>query len=540
MNRRNFLKNTSLAGIALTSITLASANNNSKSIANDAGISAIPEHDFALSELTIDELQRKMESKELSSRSITEMYLKRIDEIDKKGPSLNTIIELNPEALSIAETMDLERKAGKIRGPMHGIPVLIKDNINTGDRMMTTAGSLALADHIAVEDAFIIKQLRAAGAVLLGKTNLSEWANFRSSRSASGWSSRGGQTKNPCVLDRNPSGSSAGSGAAVSANLTTVTIGTETNGSITAPASYNGIVGIKPTVGLLSRNGIIPISITQDTAGPMARTVKDAAILLGALTGIDSADAAMQANKAEKDYTRLLSKEALKGKRIGIETSFYNGHEGVVELYRKAIELIKKQGAEIVEIELLNLTKALGDAEFTVLKFEFKDGLNKYLSKANAKVKSLADVIAFNKKNEDRTMPYFKQDIMEDSEKTTGLESKEYKDALEKVLSSRKIIDDLMMQHQLDAISGVTIGLPCCIDLVNGDYDTGFYFGSPAAMAGYPHITVPMGKVHELPVGFSFTSKAYTEAALLSFAYAFEQASLKRETPKFLKTAIVI
>ncbi len=539
MNRRKFIKNGSAAGLAITSVTGSAANVFAPTGKNISDETIKPSPDlYALNEMTIDQLQQKMQSGEYTSRSITEMYLKRMEAIDKGGPAINSVIELNPDALAIADKMDNERKSGKLRGPLHGIPVLIKDNINTGDKMMTTAGSLALSGNIVSKDAHIIKLMREAGGVLLGKTNLSEWANFRSSRSASGWSSRGGQTKNPCVIDRNPCGSSSGSGAAVSASLCAVAIGTETDGSIVAPSSMCGIVGIKPTVGLLSRSGIIPISATQDTAGPMTRTVKDAAILLGALAGIDSTDAVTNEknNRSQKAYTKFLNADALKGKRIGIEKSFLEGNEGVVELYKQAIEVLKNQGALVIEVELIKLAKDLGEAELTVLKYEFKDGVNRYLSNANAKVKSLKEVIEFNKQNESKAMPYFKQDILESCESKPGLDSKEYTDALAKTLSARKIIDDLMMQNQLDAVSGTTIGLPCCIDLLNGDYDTGFYLGSPAAMAGYPHITVPMGKVHELPVGLSFIAGAYKEAELLSIAYAFEQATKKREAPKYLRS----
>jgi amidase len=405
--------------------------------------------------------------------------------------------------------------------------------------MMTTAGALALVGNKAGKDAFIIKQLREAGAVLLGKTNLSEWANFRSTRSSSGWSSRGLQTKNPCVLDRNPSGSSSGSGAAVAANLCAIAIGTETDGSVIAPSSHCGIVGIKPTVGLWSRSGIIPISATQDTAGPMARTVKDAAILLGALTGVDDNDAiTKQSNgKMQKDYTVFLDAAGLKGKTIGIEKSFLTGHDGVVGLYKKAIDVLQQQGANIVEVELLKDTRKLGDAEYTILKYEFKDGVNRYLASANAKVKSLGDVIAFNKQNEAKAMPWFKQEILESCQPLGDLNSNEYKEALTQTLGTRQIIDKLMKTHSLDAICGTSIGLPGCIDLVLGDYDTGFYFCPPAAMAGYPHITVPMGKVHELPVGLSFFSTAYDEGGIIKLAYAFEQATKHREAPKFKPSA---
>ncbi len=540
MNRRNFLKNGSVASIAITTLAAASCNTAAPkdTKAQDTASTTNNPSDFALNEITIDELQQKMQQGAYTSRSVTEMYLKRIDEIDKKGPMLNAVIEINPDALTIADQMDSERKSGKIRGPLHGIPVLIKDNINSGDKMMTTAGSIALDGNHAGADAFIIKQLRAAGAVLLGKTNLSEWANFRSTRSTSGWSSRGGQTRCPYLLDRNPSGSSSGTGAAVAANLCTVGIGTETDGSVVSPSSISGLVGIKPTVGLLSRSGIIPISKTQDTAGPMARTVKDAAILLGALAGVDANDAVTAASKGKaiSDYTSSLDVNALKGKRIGIEKSFLKGHEGVVALYNKGIDLLKKQGAVIVEVDLVQETGKLGPAEFTVLQYEFRDGLNRYLATANAKPKTLSDVIAFNKQNEDRAMPWFKQETLESSDLKTDMKSKEYLDALSKSTSARKIIDDMLKKNQLDAIAGVTNGLACLIDIINGDYDTGFSFSSPAAMAGYPHITVPMGTVHELPVGFSFMGTAYSEPALIRLAYAFEQASKSRVSPKFLKT----
>lgn len=536
MNRRNFLKKGSVAGLAATALAVTSYQ--SPSTTNKVAGETTFTDDFTLNELTIDDLQQKMQSGAYTSRSITELYLQRINAIDKNGPALNAVIELNPDALAIADQLDAERKAGKLRGPLHGIPVLIKDNIDTADKMMTTAGSVALEGHKAAADAFVVKRLREAGAVLLGKTNLSEWANFRSSRSSSGWSSRGGQTKNPCVLDRNPCGSSSGSGAAVAANLCAVAVGTETDGSVIAPSSFNGIVGMKPTIGLVSRSGIIPISKTQDTAGPMTRTVKDTAILLSVLAGVDAADAvtAESKGKAAEDYTRFLDSNALQGKRIGIEKSFLQGHEGVVGLLRQAIEVLKAKGAVIVEVELMKQYHDLGDAEFAVLQYEFRDGLNRYLATANAAVKSLADVIAFNKKNEARAMPYFKQETLESSEAKGGLDSEEYKKALARSTGSRNIIDDLMKAQQLDAIAATSIGPANCIDLVNGDYGTGFYFCPPAAMAGYPHITVPMGTLHKLPVGLSFIAGAYREGELLALAYAFEQASKKRAAPEFLKT----
>ncbi|MFI5172240.1 MAG: amidase [Chitinophagales bacterium] len=535
MKRRNFMKNASLAGLSISILPLQGA------VVKEPQLPPLPPSflkEFELNEMTIEGLQKKMQDGEFTSRAITELYLKRIAEIDQSGPHINSVIELNPDALAIADKMDGERKISIIRGPLHGIPILIKDNINTSDKMMTTAGSLALVGNMVNRDAFIIEQLRNAGAVILGKTNLSEWANFRSTRSSSGWSSRGGQTKNPCVLDRNPCGSSSGSGAAVAANFCAVAVGTETNGSIIAPASFCGIVGLKPTVGLISRTGIIPISETQDTAGPMGRTVKDVAILLGAMAGTDENDLSTKENSGKiiNDYTKLLNTDALKGKRIGIERKFLNGHEGVVELYKRAIEELKLQGATVIEIDLLNKYDAMSDAAFTVLKYEFKDGLNRYLANANAKVKSLSDVIEFNNKNKDVAMPYFKQEILEASNELGGLNSKEYFDALLTTTSSKQIINSLMAENKLDAICGTTIGLAGCTDLVNGDYDTGFYFGTPAALAGFPHITVPMGKVHELPVGFSFMAGAFKEADILAMAYAFEQATNKREMPKFLKS----
>ncbi len=537
MNRRNFLKNSSATGLALTTIGLAACETKNGSKQKDSVRAGNPA-DFELNEMTIDELQEKMQAGVYTSAMLTDLYLQRIAVVDKDGPALNAVIEINPDARVIAEQMDRERKEGKLRGPLHGIPILVKDNIDTADKMMTTAGSIALEGHKAKQDAFIIGQLRNAGAVLIGKTNLSEWANFRSTRSSSGWSSRGGQTKNPCVLDRNPCGSSSGSAAAVAANLCTVAVGTETDGSIIAPSSFTGIVGMKPTVGLLSRSGIVPISKTQDTAGPMTRTVKDAAILLAVMVGVDETDPVTLETKdrAKKDYTSFLDVNALKGKRIGIEKAFLKGHEAVVDLYKSAIELMKANGASIIEIELLKQTRELGEAEYQVLLYEFKDGINRYLAGTNTGITDLAGLIAFNKANEARAMPFFKQETLERSEKKGNLETKEYLDAVARSLSSRRIIDELMRENNLDAIAATSIGPANLTDLVNGDYSTGFYFCPPAAMAGYPHITVPMGEVRELPVGLSFMAGAYKDAELLSIAYAFEQASKKRKSPRFLAT----
>jgi amidase len=537
MDRRKFLRNGSLAGLGLSSLQLSSF---------DGAKSPTPEQtsspgaaDFPLLEATIDQLQQMMQNGQHDSQSITKLYLRRIEAIDKKGPALNAVIELNPDALTIAAAMDAERKAGKIRGPLHGIPILIKDNIDSGDKMQTTAGALALEGHHAAKDAFIVGKLRAAGAVLLGKTNLSEWANFRSTRSTSGWSSRGGQTKNPYFLDRNPSGSSAGSGSAVSANLCTIAIGTETNGSVVSPSSVNGIVGIKPTVGLLSRSGIIPISFTQDTAGPMARTVKDAAFLLAALQGFDAEDTVTDESqgKTKPDYNASFDTGSLKGKKIGIEKAAMTGHEGVVALFQEAIGVLKAQGATVVEIELQRLLSEPNSAEGIVLQYEFKHGVDAYLSTAGAPVRTLADVIAFNKANEKKAMPFFKQETLERSEARGSLDSQEYTDALKKLLTARTIIDDLLKQNQLDAIVAPTSGPACCIDLVAGDYGTGRSFSGPAAIAGYPHITVPMGLVFDLPVGLSFVGTAYTEPHLIGMAYAYEQASKKRVPPAMVNAA---
>jgi amidase len=535
MNRRNFLRNSSLAGITLsaTGMNAFGKNNNNKN--QNASTKNNFTNDFILNEITITELQQKMQSGEMTSVSITNLYLQRINAIDKNGPKLNAIIELNPDALSIAAALDKERKAGKLRGPLHGIPILVKDNINTGDKMMTTAGALALEGNIVANDAFIIKRLREAGAVLLGKTNLSEWANFRSSRSTSGWSSRGGQTKCPYILDRNPSGSSAGSGSATAANLCAISIGTETDGSIVSPAAVNGLVGIKPTVGLWSRSGIIPISATQDTAGPMTRTVKDAAILLGALTGIDNDDKITSESKGKSftDYTKFLDANSLKGKRIGIEKSHLKGHEGIVALIKKAIETMTALGAAIVEVDLMKAINEIGTAEFKVLSFEFRDGVNKYLATSNSKMKTLEDVINFNKNNEAKAMPYFRQETLTDCQDRGDLTDKLYTDALTKTLSSRKIITGIMNENKLDALSGVTNGPACCIDLINGDYDTGFSLSTPAAISGFPHITVPMGFLHGLPMGISFFATAYMEPQIISYAYAYEQASKNRMPPAF-------
>ena len=536
MKRRNFIASTALVAVGVTSLLASSCTTKSTENKSETNNDEIGD-DFELNEITISELQENMESGKYSSEQITKLYLDRIEAIDKNGPKLNAIIEINPEALEIAKAMDKERKDGKIRGNLHGIPLLIKDNIDTADKMMTTAGSLALIGNIASKDAFIVEKLRDAGAVILGKTNLTEWANFRSTSSCSGWSSRGGQTKNPYIIDHSPCGSSAGSGVAVSANLCVVAVGTETDGSIVCPASVNGTVGIKPTVGLLSRSGIIPISHTQDTAGPLARTVKDACILLEAMVGIDETDGVTKESKGKsvEKYTQFLTIDGLKGKRIGIEKKKYT-NVLLNELLEKATNVMKQQGAIIVEIEYLDKINANGDAENEVLQYEFKAGVNKYLATANSKMKSLQNVITFNKQNEAEAMPTFKQEILEMCQKKGGLETTEYRSALNKSHNNAKsIIDNVLKENQLDAISGLTMGPACSIDIIYGDRWGDVFLTSPAAMSGYPHISVPCGKVYELPVGLSFFSSAYQEGAIISLAYGYEQAAKNRIKPGLKK-----
>ncbi|MDW3194201.1 MAG: amidase [Cytophagales bacterium] len=494
---------------------------------------------FSLLEMTIPELQAKMDSGVLSSEQIVQLYLDRIKAIDEEGPQLNSVIEVNPDALEIARSMDAERAEGNIRGPMHGIPVMIKDNINTADKMMTTAGAAALHGNYAAEDAFLVKQLRASGAVLIGKTNLSEWANFRSTRSSSGWSSRGGQTRNPYVLDRNPCGSSAGSGAAVSANLCAVTVGTETNGSIVCPSTANGIVGIKPTVGLVSRSGVIPISFSQDIAGPMGRTVTDAAIFLGALVGVDEQDSKSLESEGnyETDYTKYLDANGLQGKKIGVWRSRFGFHEQVDAELEKALAAMEAQGAELIDLdEIIDNMNELWGPSGLILEYEFKDGVNKYLEGATPTtgVKSLADVIAYNEANEAQAMPFFKMEILQSSEARGDLTEKEYLNALKLVQNrARNGINNTMKKYNLDAIVAPTGGPAWCIDVINGD-NFGGGSSSPAAWAGYPNISVPAGYVHGLPVGLSFFGTAWSEGELIRIAYAFEQATQLRKAPEFI------
>jgi len=534
MKRRTFLTTTTLATIGLSTLTIEGCNDSKKDVGNkkvDVDSTSV----FDLDEETISSLREKLDSGKYTSEQLVELYLKRIGSIDKNGPNLNSIIEINPEAVSIARAMDDERKDDKNRGLLHGIPVVIKDNIDTADKMQTTAGAIAMEGNIAANDAFIVKKLREAGAIIIGKTNLSEWANFRSTQSSSGWSSRGGQTKNPYCLDHNPCGSSAGSGVAVAANLCVVAVGTETDGSIVCPASVNGVVGIKPTVGLVSRSGIIPISKTQDTAGPMARTVTDAAILLGVLSGIDDTDSITNESKGKSfyDYTQFLDSNALQGKRIGIEKKQQGNNQFINSLLENAIHLLKLKGAMIIEIEYVDKINAFSEAEFEVMQFEFKEGLNQYLSTAGAKVKSLKEVIAFNTANEDKAMPYFKQEILESSNLKLGLDEKTYIQALNRSHNgSKKILDTVFYENKLDAICGITMGPACSIDLIYGDR-WGYSLTMPAAASGYPHITVPGGKVYDLPVGISFFGTAYSEPKLIGIAYAYEQASKNRVKPEF-------
>jgi amidase len=534
MNRRSFLTSTTLASAGLTTLLITGCTSSTKKDENSQSVEN-SNLSFELDEETIGSLREKLASGKYTSEQLVQLYLKRIETIDATGPQLNSVIEINPDAISIAVEMDKEMKSGKSRGPLHGIPILIKDNIDTGDKMQTTAGALAMEGNIASKDAFVVKKLREAGAIIIGKTNLSEWANFRSTQSCSGWSSRGGQTKNSYILDHNPCGSSAGSGAAVSANLCVVAVGTETDGSVVCPASVNGVVGIKPTVGLVSRSGIIPISKTQDTAGPMARTVTDAAILLGAMAAIDQDDSVTleSKGKAQKDYTTFLDINALKGKRIGIEKKTQGNNKYINALLEDAINLLKKQGAVIIEIDYVDKINALGQAEFEVLQYEFKDGLNKYLATANAKVKTLKEVIAFNKNNEDKAMPYFKQETLESSDAKKGLDDKIYVDALAKSFTgSKNILNTVFKENQLDAICGITMGPACSIDMIYGDR-WGYSLTTPAAASGYPHITVPCGMVYDLPVGLSFFATPYTGGKLIGLGFAYEQASKKRIKPAF-------
>lgn len=496
--------------------------------------------------MTIREQQRASATGALTARSIAEHYLERIEALDQHGPLVRSVIECNPDALEIADARDRERRAGKTRGPLHGVSILLKDNIDTHDRMQTTAGSLALEGAIAPRDAFIVKRLRAAGAVILGKTNLSEWANFRGKHSVSGWSSRGGLTRNPYALDRSACGSSSGSGAAVAANFCAGAIGTETDGSIICPAQTNGIVGIKPTLGLLSRSGIIPIAHSQDTPGPMTRTVEDAAILLGALTGVDARDGATRASRkyARKEYVSFLKRNGLQGARIGVARKMAGENPRILKIFESCLEVLRGLGAVVIDpADVPNFDK-LVKTERQVLHFELKADLNTYLRTAGrgARVRTLADVIRFNDENRARVMPYFGQEHFIIAQAQEGLASKEYRAALAKNrrLTRKEGIDAVMGKYRLDALVVPSGGPAWLIDPVNGDaVDWGVESTSVAAVAGYPHITVPAGYVFGLPVGLSFFGGAWTEGKLIQFGYAFEQATLARREPRFLASADV-
>jgi amidase len=530
MRRRDFLKMMALGGTPLLNGIPAGG-------ATPAG--RPPRFQFRFDEATIAGLQAAMNCGEQTSASLVRRYLRRIDQIDAHGPALRAVIEVNPDALSIARALDRERKSNGPRGPLHGIPVLIKDNIDTHDRMMTTAGSLALLGSIAPRDSFVAEKLRAAGAVILGKTNLSEWANFRGDHSTSGWSARGGLTKNPYALDRNPSGSSSGSAVAVSANLCAAAVGTETDGSLISPAAVCGIVSIKPTVGLVSRSGIIPISRTQDTAGPMTRTVTDAAILLGALTGIDPRDDATQAirDKAPSDYTKFLDADGLRGARIGVARSYFRSAEISGKLLEAALDDLKRLGAALIYPADDPALGRFEDAEDTVLSYEFKAGVNAYLASLGSAtpVRTLQDLIQFNERNRAKELRFFGQEIFLRAQQKGPLTDKVYLDAWERCrrLSRAEGIDAVMDKHQLDAIVAPSGGPAGVTDLVYGDRDVGGS-SSPAAVAGYPNITVPAGDISGLPVGLSFFGRAYSEPVLLKIAFAFEQATRHRKAPKFL------
>jgi amidase len=539
-SRRNFLR----AGVTATLATAAYPALGAAHVVDPvsppaAVIDANFKKDFELDEITIDDLQKAFLSGQYSSRSLAEKYLARIQEIDKAGPMVNSVIELNPEALQIADALDLERKAKGPRGPLHGIPVLIKDNIDTGDRMNTTAGSLALLGGRPANDAFVAAQLRNAGAVILGKTNLSEWANIRCSHSTSGWSGRGGLTRNPYALDRNPCGSSSGTGAAVSANLCVAGVGTETDGSVVCPSSANGLAGLKPTVGLVSRSGIVPISHSQDTAGPMARTVRDVAILLGAMAGADPQDPATAESQAKlsPDYTRFLDPAGLKGARLGVVRKYFGFNDAADQLMDSLLGEMKRAGAEIVDPADIPTIGKFDESELTVFYYELKADLAAYLARRGSSVKSLKDVIEFNELNRGREMPYFGQDIFLKSEQKGPLTSKEYLDALalNHQLTRAEGIDFVMDKFKLDALVAPTGGPAWLTDLINGDHVAGGS-SSAAAVAGYPNINVTAGYLWGLAVGISFFGRAWSEPTLLKIAYSFEQLTKARQKPRFLPT----
>jgi amidase len=536
-SRRSFLK-TSVIGGATAALTPGyPAMGAAREIARPE--TNLDINSFELDEMTISDLEDGMKSGRFTARSLVEKYSARIDEIDKHGPAINSVLELNPDALSIADALDQERKSKGPRGPLHGIPVLIKDNIDTADRMMTTAGSLALVGSKPAKDSFVAQRLRKAGAVILGKTNLSEWANIRSSHSTSGWSGRGGLTKNPYALDRNPCGSSSGSGAGVSANLCAAAIGTETDGSIVCPSSSNGIAGIKPTVGLVSRGGIIPISHSQDGAGPMCRTVRDAAIMLGALTGIDPRDSATNASQGNwsTDYAQFCDPNGLKGARIGVARKYFGFNDAVDALMEQSLDVMKKQGATLIDPADIETLGKFDESELLVLMYELKADLNTYLAGLgpNSPVRSLKDVIDFNDRNREKEMPYFGQDLFVKAEAKGPLTEKAYLDALAKNHQLARIegIDSTMDKYHLDATVAPTGGPAWITDLVNGDHVAGGS-SNAAAVAGYPNINVTAGFISGLPVGISFFARAWSEPTLIRLAFAFEQATKARQSPRFL------
>jgi amidase len=536
-SRRGFLQSGLIGGFAATLYPALSAGRVLAAENRPAEVK-----DFQLDEVTIDQLQAGMKSGKYTARSITQMYLERIQDVDKQGPTVNSVLELNPDALEIADSLDRERKEKGARGPLHGVPLLIKDNIDTADKMMTTAGSLALVGAPKPpSDAFVAQQLRKAGAVILGKTNLSEWANIRSSHSSSGWSGRGGQTKNPYVLDRNPCGSSSGTGAGVSANFAAGGIGTETDGSIVCPSSANGLAGIKPTVGLVSRTGIIPISHSQDGAGPMCRTLRDAAIMLGALTGVDPEDAATveSQGKSYTDYTQFLDVNGLKGARIGVARKYFGFSEGVDGIMAEAMAVMKREGATIVDPADIDSFGKFDDSETLVLDYELKADIQKYLARLGpaSPMKTLQDLIEFNSRNAQKEMPYFGQDIFLRAQGRGPLTSREYVDALEKNhrLARLEGIDAVMDKNKLDVLIAPTGGPAWLTDLLVGDHFGGGS-SNAAAVAGYPNINLTAGYLFGLPVGLSFFGRAWSEPTLLKIAYGFEQHTQARKPPTFLPT----